>query len=99
MEVQVSWLLSPIALLSPPGVASRPCPSIRELLQAPWPALSVQLTSCLVPPSPQVVAEEEQQFLARQQQLLAQGLPPQQAGAMPTGASTPHPGPFLLFLK
>jgi len=33
----------------------------------------------------EVVAEEEQQFLARQQQLLAQGLPPQQAGAMPTG--------------
>ena len=33
----------------------------------------------------QVVAEEEQQFLSRQQQFLSQGLPPQQSGAMPTG--------------
>ena len=30
----------------------------------------------------EVVAEEEQQFLSRQQQYLAQGLPPSQAGAM-----------------
>jgi len=33
----------------------------------------------------EVVAEEEQQFLSRQQQFLSQGLPPQQSGAMPTG--------------
>ena len=33
----------------------------------------------------QVVAEEEQQFLARQQQYLAQGLPPSQGQAMPPG--------------
>merc|ERR1719184_569831 len=33
----------------------------------------------------EVVAEEEQQFLSRQQQYLAQGLPPQQSGGMPTG--------------
>jgi len=34
----------------------------------------------------EVVAEDEQQFLARQQQFLSQGLPPQQAGSsMPSG--------------
>merc|ERR1719330_1954191 len=33
----------------------------------------------------EVVAEEEQQFLSRQQQFLSQGLPPQQSGGMPTG--------------
>jgi len=33
----------------------------------------------------EVVAEEEQQFLSRQQQFLSQGLPPQQSGSMPTG--------------
>merc|ERR1712209_343839 len=33
----------------------------------------------------EVVAEEEQQFLSRQQQFLSQGLPPQQSGAMPSG--------------
>ena len=33
----------------------------------------------------EVVAEEEQQFLSRQQQYLAQGIPPSQGGAMPPG--------------
>merc|ERR1719192_2843117 len=33
----------------------------------------------------EVVAEEEQQFLSRQQQYLAQGVPPSQGGAMPPG--------------
>jgi len=33
----------------------------------------------------EVVAEEEQQFLARQQQYLAQGLPPNQGAGMPPG--------------
>ena len=46
--------------------------------------------------SVQVVAEEEQQFLSRQQQFLSQGLPPQQSGAMPPGNQQRCPAPNVL---